>query len=466
MASAQLPTVAILGRPNVGKSALFNRLAKLQIAIVHEQAGVTRDRLCAECRLGTAPFYILDTGGICSDVDQHFNDIVNRQADIAIEAADLILFVTDGAQGITALDEVVAERLRRSEHPVFLIVNKIDHPNHEDLETDFLKLGFKTLLPISAAHGRGIQTLVEHIESTLAHSQARLAHVEPGENAELGEPCRAVSIAIVGRPNVGKSSLINAIVQDNRTIVSEIAGTTRDAVDISYTYQDKPYVLIDTAGIRPRNRRKTSVEVFSVMRAERSIRRADLCLLLLDAEQGPTAQDQKIASIIKEAEKPCLIVCNKLDLIQPAKGGFRETLSELQEKVSAELHFIDYAPIIALSALKQQRIQQCFKEIERICKEAQQKIGTGILNRMFQEILELNPPPFTGKKRFKLLYATQVDELKHRRAIEPPTLMLFVNDPKLISDPYRRYLEKQVRARYPFLGLPILFRMRGREKRT
>ena len=307
-------SVAIVGRPNVGKSALFNRLAGRNIAIVHDQPGITRDRISAPSKRGNEPFLVWDTGGIGGAGETELLAEVRTAADAAMKEADVILFVVDAQQGLTPIDQELARLLRRSQRPVILVVNKIDHPNHENLDSEFTRLGFSDAVSISAAHGRGIDSLVELAE-------ARLPAITPNE-----EPVAIpLSLAIVGRPNVGKSSLINAILSDRRTIVSNIPGTTRDAVDIAYRHGQDDYLLIDTAGIRARGKHSTSVEVFSVMRSERTIRRADLCVLVIDATMGVTSQDKKIAALMQKAHKPSLVVVNKWDLVKARARPERNT---------------------------------------------------------------------------------------------------------------------------------------------
>ncbi len=466
-----LKRVAIVGRPNVGKSALFNRLARRRISIVHDEPGVTRDRISALCPRGPVPFEITDTGGIGAGVDADFSEIVATQAEIAMGSADLILFTVDAQDGLTPVDEILADKLRRGAQPVILVVNKIDHPRHDALEIDFTALGFANIVRMSAAHGRGESDLLEMIGDLLQLEVDTTASGRLEEDTEDEEEQqqqdgaqRATRIAIVGRPNVGKSSLINALVNDERTIVSEIAGTTRDAVDIEFRLHDREYVLIDTAGIRSRKRRKSSVEVFSAMRSERSIRRADLVILVIDGAEGPTAQDQKIAGVIKEEAKPCLIVCNKFDLIRN-EMPFHELVEELQGIVSRELHFIDYARTIFLSALHKKRIENLLKAIEMVELESQQRIGTGILNRLFDEAIQQNAPPSIKGRRFKVLYATHVKP-RRPRPINPAEFLLFCNDPTLLTPQYERYLERKLREKYHFRGLPVLFRLRGRETKS
>ncbi|MEI8342239.1 MAG: ribosome biogenesis GTPase Der, partial [Verrucomicrobiota bacterium] len=390
--------VAIVGRPNVGKSALFNRLAGRKISIVHDQPGVTRDRLATECRLGKTPFTIIDTGGIGSDVDASFTEQVHAEVDIAIATADVILFVVDGQAGVNPVDQDLAKRLRKIDKPLLLIVNKIDHPKHSDLDAEFTRLGFPGILSVSAEHGRGINELVERTEALLP---ARATNTG-SQGSESGPPA---AIAIVGRPNVGKSSLINAILHDNRTLVSNISGTTRDAVDVPYSRKEKRYTLIDTAGIRARGKADNSVEIFSAMRSEKSIKRADLCVLVIDASMGITMQDKKIAGLIQEAHKPCVLAINKWDLIKPDEHD-RDFLENKIQEIRNDLFFLDYAPVLLLSAKTGENMSRLFRGIEQVREDSRRKIGTGPLNRLIQSILSANPPAIRSGKRFKVLYAT------------------------------------------------------------
>lgn len=448
-----LPTVAIVGRPNVGKSALFNRLAGRKISIVHDQPGVTRDRLFAKSAIGRKPFTIVDTGGIGSDVDLSFTDQVRAEADIAIASADLILFVVDSQAGLNPIDSQIARQLRRVQTPLILVVNKLDNPKHHVKEAEFSKLGFEHTIGISAEHDRNISELVKNIEEFLPDSEAK-------EQEAAAIP---TSIAIVGRPNVGKSSLINAILNDNRTLVSNIAGTTRDAVDVPYERKGQDYLLIDTAGIRPRGKVDNSVEVFSVMRSEKSIRRADLCVLVIDASMGVTAQDKKIAGQIQAAQKPCVIVVNKYDLIE-VKDDPKKFEREFAQSILAELFFLSYAPVIPLSAKTRDHMSRLFRVIEHVRDDSRRRIGTGQLNRRLQAMLSANPPPIRSGKRFKVLYATQVEPPRDS-AVPVPRIVLFVNDDQILPDSYRKYMESNLREASPFLGLPLLIQLRGREKR-
>ena len=306
-------TVAIVGRPNVGKSALFNRLVGRNIAIVHDQPGITRDRLASTSKRGRRPFTVWDTGGIGGGGETELTTEGRLAADAAMRESDVILFVVDGQAGLNPIDRDLAKLLRKSKRPVVLVVNKIDHEKHEALEADFAQLGFDNPVAISSAHGRGITTLLELVDALLPQA--------PFENRQSKIENSSLSLAIVGKPNAGKSSLINTILRDTRTIVSELPGTTRDAVDILYERAGEKFLLIDTAGMRARSKHSSSVEVFSVMRAERSVRRADLSVLVIDLTSGVTSQDKRIAGLIQEAEKPCVIVLNKWDLMKPARGA-------------------------------------------------------------------------------------------------------------------------------------------------
>jgi GTP-binding protein len=460
-----LGSVAIVGRPNVGKSALFNRLAGRKISIVHDQPGITRDRLVAhsDARYG-APFEIIDTGGIGAEADGSFSARVQLEAGIALEAADVILLVVDGRAGITPVDQALAQRLRRADKPVLLAVNKIDEEMHTPLEAEFARLGFAEVYGVSAAHGRGMRELVGAIEDHLGRKPGAAGEPGVSEDAMEGEK-RAPRLALVGRPNVGKSSLTNAILGQERTIVSEIAGTTRDAVDVQCVFNQKPYVLIDTAGIRHRGKRDNSAEIFSVMRSEESIRRADLCILVIDASAGVTAQDRQIAGLIQRANKPCVVAVNKWDLLVPAedsRAGVRSFREEWLQEARAQLFFMSHVPLIALSALHGGQVGRLFTLIEKVRRAALETIGTGPLNRLLHAAIELQPPPLRSNKRFKLLYATQLGE-KHGAPIPVPVFLLFVNDPALLADTYRKYLENKIRETFPLPGLPIFFRLRGRE---
>jgi GTP-binding protein len=445
-------SVVIVGRPNVGKSALFNRLAGRKISIVHDQPGVTRDRVTAICRLGSAPFEMVDTGGIGFDPDPDFSGLAQEAAQTAIDGSDVLLFVVDGQAGATPLDLELAGRLRRSGRPTILVVNKVDASEHEAFPADFARLGFSPTLGVSAAHGRGIADLVEAIDRLLPPA------------SEEATPKEAPRLAFIGRPNVGKSSLINMILGDRRTIVSPIPGTTRDAVDIACERDGRQFVLCDTAGMRHRSKHNASVEVFSVMRAENTIRRADLCVLVIDATSGVTAQDKKIAGLIQKARKAALVALNKWDLVPP-QGQPSELLTEHVARVRDNLFFLHYAPVVALSAKTGANVGRLFTTIEKIGQHAGRRIGTGELNRLLRAVMERHPPPLHGKRRFKLLYATQLVP-QRPSPFQAPEFLLFVNDPRLLPESYMNFLQARLRERWRYPGLPILLNQRGRQKRA
>jgi GTPase len=447
------PNVAIIGRPNVGKSALFNRLVGRKIAIVHDQPGITRDRISGICTLGPGPFTVWDTGGLA--VPQSRDELsaqVRRAAQEALRDSDLLLFVVDAKEGLSPIDEDLARMLRKSQKPVVLVINKIDNEKHEPLAAEFDSLGFEPSLSISAEHGRGISELLSEIERRLpssANTEHRTSNIE-------GQ----IAIAIVGRPNVGKSSLINSIVRRERAIVSELPGTTRDAVDILYERDGRKFVFIDTAGIRRRGKRSSSVEVFSVMRAERSIRRADLCVLIVDLTMGVTAQDKRIAGFIQKSRKPAIVVLNKWDLVRPTRRE-KQAANQLLEETRARIFFLEHAPMLITSALTGENVEKLFVSIEKVQRAARQHIGTGILNRLLRQAFEANPPPMVKGRRLKLFYATQAGG-KEERQLQPLEFVLFVNDPQLINETYRRYLEARIRKAEPYPGLPIVLSLRRR----
>jgi GTPase len=461
-----LPNVAIVGRPNVGKSALFNRLIGRRIAIVHDQPGITRDRISAVCTRGTQPFVVWDTGGIAGAGESELAVQVRHAVQEAIRSSDVLLFLVDAKDGLSPLDQELARVLRKSHKPVILVVNKIDNERQENLTADFASLGFRQSNSISAEHNRGISELLQTLDQLLptfpatseikpqtsntCHAEATRRRVEP------------LSIAIIGRPNVGKSSLINSILRGERTIVSELPGTTRDSVDIFYERGGQKFLFIDTAGIRRRGKQSSSVEVFSVMRAERSIRRADLCILIVDLTMDVTAQDNRIAGLIQKAAKAVIVVLNKWDLIKP-KCREKHTIAQLVDETRARIFFLDYAPVLIASALTGENIEKLFALIENVRHAAQQRIGTGVVNRLLQTAFAANPPPMISGRRLKLFYAAQASG-KQERALQPPEFVLFVNEPRLLPETYRRYLEARIRKAQPYPGLPIILTLRPRSK--
>ncbi|MBS0660199.1 MAG: ribosome biogenesis GTPase Der [Verrucomicrobia bacterium] len=468
-ATANPRTVAIVGRPNVGKSALFNRLAGEFIAIVHDQPGITRDRIVAECRLGAAPFDIIDTGGIGEVADEQFADRVRSEAELAVAAASLVLLVVDGRAGLQNADADLAKYLRRQDVPVLLVVNKLDQSKHNPLVADFARLGFDNPVSVSAAHGRGIPELVARVEAQLPEPVEVEETDEDAEELDAkGRPKkrRVPRVAIIGRPNVGKSSLTNAILKDDRTIVSEISGTTRDAIDIPHVFNGKRYVLIDTAGIRHRGRHKTSAEVFSVMRSEKSIERADVCVLVIDGAEGVTRMDRTIGGLVQKAGKPVVLVVNKWDLVEKGRGekAMREFRKEFLEAASADLFFLAHAPIVATTAIEKRGAGKVFQAVENLRASAATPTPTGPLNRLLQQAIERQPPPTVALKRFKLLYVTRAPDEAAATPVPIPRFIFFCNDPALLTDSYRRYLEMKIREEYGFAGLPLSIRLRGRAK--
>ena len=453
-----MPTVAIVGRPNVGKSALFNRLAGRRIAIVHDQPGVTRDRIAAPCKTTKTPCTLLDTGGIGGHIEDGFAAQVEIEAAIAMESADLILFVVDAQAGLTPVDQALGQRLRKAKPPVLLVINKVDHEKHENAFADFARLGLGQGLGVSAEHGRNFHHLADRIDSALAPLAAEL---ESADNvaAETG-----IKLAIVGKPNAGKSSLVNAILEDNRAIVSEIAGTTRDAIDLPCAIAGERFTLIDTAGLRPRTRRDSSVEIFSAMRSEKAIRRADLCVLVVDLAAGISAQDRKIAQVIVEEKKPCVIVLNKFDLWHP-DAARRERLEEATEHVRRELFFVDYAPFVAVSAKNRQGVDRVLKEVLKIRDSARKVPTTGVLNRALHQAFEVNPPAAHKRhnRRLKLYYATAAVDPGYS-TIPVPTFVLFVNDKRLAHESYVQYLQNRLRENFPSPGVPVVFSIRSRTR--
>jgi GTP-binding protein len=486
-----LPNVAIIGRPNVGKSALFNRLVRRKIAIVHDQPGITRDRLSATCTRGEQPFTLWDTGGILGAGESELTQQVRHAAENALRDSDLLLFVVDGNEGLSPVDEELAAMLRKSQKPVVLVVNKIDSEKREPLAAEFDSLGFGKTISVSAEHDRGISELLDEVERLLP-SPAKIEHPThfsqnvAGNAANLEHP---IAIAIVGRPNVGKSSLINSIVRGERAIVSELPGTTRDAVDIVYERDGWRFVFIDTAGIRRRGKVSSSAEVFSVMRAERSIRRADVCILVVDLTMGVTAQDKRIAGLIQKSRKPAIIVLNKWDLVKPRRRE-KHSARELIEETRSQIFFLNYAPVLITSASTGENVDRLFALIQKIQRAAWKRIGTGVLNRLLRQALEANPPPLVKGKRLKLLYAAQTTgdtepSARERGAraaqetgdasqaspgargsspLQPPEFVLFVNDPRLMTQSYHRYLEARLREAELYPGLPIIVTLRGRTR--
>jgi len=443
------PIVAIVGRANVGKSTLFNRLVGERLAITHEVPGTTRDRLYAEAEWGGVSFTLVDTAGLelrtpnselrTPNLDGDLMAQVRAQAQIAIAEADVILFLVDVKDGLTAGDEEVAQVLRRTAKPVLLAVNKAESQARREEAVEFYALGLGELYPISALHGTGTGDLLDQVVSAF-----------PVEEEE--EELEAIKIAIVGRPNVGKSSLLNRILGQERSIVHDVPGTTRDAIDTQMEWEGEPLVLIDTAGIRRKGRIQRGVEKYSELRALRAIDRADVVLLLLDAVEGATAQDAHIAGYILEEAKSVVVVVNKWDLVE--KDTY--TMQIYTQHVFTVLRFLDYVPMLFVSALTGQRVDQVLPTALRVQEARLIRIPTAELNRILQDAVARHSPPSKAGKRLKFYYATQA-------AVDPPTFVFFVNDPRLVHFSYERYLENRLREHYGFLGTPLRlsFRKRG-----
>ncbi len=478
--------IAIVGRPNVGKSALFNRIAGRRIAIVHDQPGVTRDRITAELEWHGQPFTLVDTGGLGLLRGEKATDVIVKaameQVELAIEAADVIFLVVNVQEGVVPLDCEAAARLRRSGKPVVVAVNKVDTDRAETDALEFSELGFDHVFPVSAIHGLGIELLMKAAMGLIA-ARTPPQHEAGGEEVDRAPgltPAAALKLAIVGRPNVGKSSIINCLTKSERVVVSPIPGTTRDAVDVPFAVETEgvrqTYVLIDTAGLRKTRRVGDSIEFFSVKRAEDSIARCDIAILVLDAEAGITEQDKKVADRIVEARRACIVVVNKWDLMEEAvrKARLEEierrrkkanrdapsamtTLAEFGGWVQEHLFFLDYAPVIFTSAKSGFHMDRLLEAVRYVAAQLQQTIPTAILNRTLQDAVERRQPVSAQGHRLKFFYATQIKQA-------PPTFLLFVNRNELFSDQYKKYLADQMRRAFGYEGCPIILVPKPRPK--
>ncbi len=436
------PIVAIVGRPNVGKSTLFNALAGERISIVKDTPGVTRDRIYADVEWLNHQFTMIDTGGIEPDSKDIILSQMREQAEIAIATADVIVFITDVQQGLQDADDKVADMLRRSGKPVVLVVNKVD--SFEKYMADvyeFYNLGIGDPVPISAASMLGLGDMLE-----------RIVEYFPDQDQEEEEDDRP-RVAIVGKPNVGKSSLVNRLAGDNRVIVSDIAGTTRDAIDTAVKYQGREYVFIDTAGLRRKSKIKEEIERFSIIRAVTAIERSDVVLIVIDATEGVTEQDAKIAGIAHERGKGIIIVVNKWDAIEKND----KTIYEYTNDIRRILSFMNYAEIMFISAKTGQRVTKMFDLIDTVIENNAMRIATGVLNEIVMEAVAMQQPPSDKGKRLKIYYATQV-------AVKPPTFVIFVNDKKLMHFSYTRYLENRIRDTFGFQGTALKFLIRERKE--
>ncbi len=438
------PIVAVVGRPNVGKSTLFNRIAEERISIVEDTPGVTRDRIYAEAEWLNHKFTLIDTGGLEPESDDIILKQMYTQAQIAIETADVILFVVDIKTGVTDADMQVANILRKANKPIVLAVNKMDDLRKYGMDIyEFYQLGIGEPFGVSAGQAIGLGDLLDEVVKNFP------------KEAEYDEEDDTIKVAIIGKPNVGKSSLINKILGEERVIVSDIAGTTRDAIDTPYEKDGQKYVFIDTAGMRRQSKIKESIEKYSIIRAVAAVERADVCVLMINATEGITDQDTKIAGIAHEAGKPTIIVVNKWDLIEKDN----KTMNNFIKEIDKEFKYMSYAPKMFISALTGQRVHKLFETINYCSQNSTRRISTGMLNDVLIEAMALNQPPAEKGRPLKIYYITQV-------SVKPPTFILFVNDTELLHFSYKRYIENQLRDAFGFNGTPIHFIARNKSERN
>lgn len=437
------PIVAIVGRPNVGKSTFVNRLIGARNSIVHDMPGVTRDRIYFDVEWQNKGFTVIDTGGIIPGDGDDIMVSIFDQARLACEEADKIIFLVDGKEGINPVDYDIANILRQSGKPIFLAVNKCDNPDSLLMTSDFYSLSVGDPIGISALHGSGgVGDLLDVV-------------TEDFEESVEEEKDGRIRIAIVGRPNAGKSSIVNSLLNTQRVIVSDVSGTTRDSIDSFITYNDKEFVIVDTAGIRKKSKVDYGVEKFAVDRAIRSIRECDVAVLVIDAKEGISDQDKKISSIITESGKGIIVAINKWDLIEDKKSN---TINKFEKELAKDIPFLSYAPKIFISALTKQRLGQIFDKSVEVYEQCVKRVSTGLLNKVINEAYALNPPTSFKGKRLKILYTTQA-------AIQPPTFVLFVNNEELLKDSYKRYLENKLREAFGFFGTPIRISVRERKEK-
>jgi GTP-binding protein len=434
------PTVAIVGRPNVGKSTFVNRLLGSRHSIVDDLPGVTRDRIYFDVEWQNKQFTVIDTGGIIPGDEDDIMVSIFDQAKLACEEADKIIFLVDGKDGINPIDYDIANVLRQSNKPVYLAVNKCDNPDSLMMTSDFYALALGNPIGISALHGSGgVGDLLEIV-------------TEDFEILEEEEEDNRIRIAIVGRPNAGKSSIVNSLLNTDRVIVSDVSGTTRDSIDSYINYKDKEFIIVDTAGIRKKSKVDYGVEKFAVDRAIRSIRECDVAVLVIDAKEGISDQDKKISSIITESGKGLIVAINKWDLIEDKKAN---SVNKYEKELSNDIPFLNYAPKIFISAVTKQRLNQIFEKAVEVYEQCTKRISTGLLNKVINEAYALNPPTSFKGKRLKIYYTTQAKT-------QPPTFVLFVNSEELVKDSYKRYIENKLREAFGFFGTPIRITVRER----
>lgn len=429
-----LPIVALVGRPNVGKSTLFNKIIGKKVSIIEDTPGVTRDRIYQEAIYNQKKFYLVDTGGI-DTTDETFNDIIKIQAEIAINEADIVVFIVDGKEGLTANDFTIRDILRKSNKKIIVAINKMDVKEAQDNIYDFYELGFDTYIPISSIHNIGYVDLMDTITNDF--------------NIKEEKEDNRLKFAIIGRPNVGKSSLMNALLNEERVVVSNIAGTTRDSIDSVLRYNNEEYVLIDTAGMRKKGKVFESIEKYSLMRSLKSIDRADICLVVINAEEGIKEHDKHIAGYAIEKGKGLIFVINKWDTVQDT------TIGEFEKLMRAEFQFATYAPIVFLSALTKKRIHTLMPEILKVAENIKKEIKTSILNDVINDAYQLNIPPSYKGKRLKIYFTSQT-------GTKPPKFTFRVNNKGLVHFSYERYLENKIRENFDFTGTPIVLQFKNR----
>ena len=437
------PIVAIVGRPNVGKSTLFNKLIGERLSIVKDVPGVTRDRLYRDVEWSGKEFTLVDTGGLEPKTQDFIMSKIKDQAQVAIDEADVVVFLVDGKYGITGLDEEVAAVLRKKDKKVIVAVNKIDnYIKNQDRIYEFFGLGFEEVIGISGEHKVNLGDLLDAI-------------IGKFEKVKTVQEEEVLSIAVLGRPNAGKSSLVNKILNKERSIVSEVAGTTRDSVDSDFKYKNRKYRIIDTAGIRRKSKIDDPIEYYSVLRAIKAITRSDVCILMLDSTELVTEQDKRVAGLIYDEKKPLIIAINKWDLIEKDNS----TVKQFTELVKTELPFLSYAPVITMSALTGQRVMPILDQVNDVFEEYNKKISTGVLNQVLGEMIAVNPVPTRKGRAVKINYVTQI-------GVAPPRFVFFANDPELVHFSYKRYLENKFREYFGFEGSPIEFIFNKKSERN
>ena len=433
----KIPVVALVGRPNVGKSTVFNKIVGKKISIIEDTPGVTRDRIYSEATYKNYRFNVIDTGGIDTSLEK-FNDEIKMQAEIAINESDVVIFVVDGKEGLTSNDLVVRDILRKSNKKVIVAINKVDNKKANDHIYDFYELGFDIYIPISGEHGIGFMELMDEVTKDF--------------NEKEEQEDKRLKFSVIGRPNVGKSSLINAMLNEERVIVSNVAGTTRDAIDTVLTYQKEEFVVIDTAGMRKKGRIYENVEKYSLLRSMKAIDRSDICLLVINAEEGIIEHDKHIAGYVLEKGKGLIIVVNKWDTVEDKKA-----IKDYLKEVRSEFQFLSYVPVIFTSALTKKRVHTIMPEVLKVSENIKREIKTSVLNDVVQEAYLLNLPPSYKGRRLKIYYANQT-------GVKPPKFTFFVNSKNLVHFSYERYLENKLRENFELEGTPIIIQFKNRNE--